>query len=708
MHDERQPSFRADVQGLRALAVLTVIAAHAGVPFLPGGYVGVDVFFVVSGFLISQLLFREVELGGVSIGNFYARRARRILPAATVVTLATVIASLVWLSVVDALEVVTDALWATFFAANLRFSAVGTDYFAQEQAPSPLQHYWSLAVEEQFYLFWPLILIGCVWLTRRRRRGTGGGGRPLPRLAIFWALTGLGLASFAYGVVLASTNPVAAYFSTPARAWEFAVGAVTALVARRVAGRLDPDQRGAAAATGLLAIAFACLFYGEGTATPLWAAAVPVVGTALVLLAGAAGQPSQLLPLRLLSVRPMQRIGDWSYSLYLWHLPLLVIPEIRAGGQPGAPVRVLMVALAFVLAWLTYRFVETPFRRPMRWPRRRALALYPATAGLVVASCVAASTYGHWKVGEFGDRPAITLSNSGVAEAAEPVAEEPITALVQASVAAARNGMAIPSDLTPDLLSLRDDVPGVGDCDYGEDVRLLCPRGDTGADRTIVVFGNSHARMWIPAFERIAEREGYLAYYLVKPNCAASLVEVGDQRAGFEPWTACTEFREWALDRVAELEPDLVAVSSSPPNRVVYDDGTAVHRGRPEYDELVRAGYQELFSRLERTADRTVLIRDVPRHEGDPGPCLTTDSPDLGDCLSTPDPALEAYSDLPVEVARQAGIEWIDPTKWVCWRDRCPAVIGDLLPYRDRGHLSAAYAGTLADELGSELGMWSE
>src|SRR5687768_18099485 len=153
MHAQRQPTFRADVQGLRAIAVLTVIAGHAGVPFLPGGFVGVDVFFVISAFLISQLLFREVERSGsVSIRDFYARRARRILPAATLVTIATLVASLLWLSVVDALEVVTDAVWVTFFAANIRFAAVGTDYFAQEEGPSPLQHYWSLSVEEQFYL----------------------------------------------------------------------------------------------------------------------------------------------------------------------------------------------------------------------------------------------------------------------------------------------------------------------------------------------------------------------------------------------------------------------------------------------------------------------------------------------------------------------------------------------------------------------------
>ena len=227
MHAQRQQTFRADVQGLRAIAVLTVIAGHAGVSFLPGGFVGVDVFFVISGFLISQLLFREVERRGtLSIGDFYARRARRILPAATLVTVATLVASLLWLSVVDALDVVTDAVWATFFAANIRFSTVGTDYFAQEEGPSPLQHYWSLAVEEQFYLVWPLILLLCVVLIRRRSsQGARVERPPLPKLTVFWVLVVLGLASFAYGVYLTANDPTAAYFSTPARAWELAIGA---------------------------------------------------------------------------------------------------------------------------------------------------------------------------------------------------------------------------------------------------------------------------------------------------------------------------------------------------------------------------------------------------------------------------------------------------------------------------------------------------
>ena len=367
---------RDDIQGLRAIAVLTVIASHAGVPFLPGGFVGVDVFFVISGFLISQLLFREVEKSGkVSIPAFYARRARRILPAATLVTIATIVASAIWLSAVDLLAVVKDALWATFFAANIHFAAVGTDYFAQEEPPSPLQHYWSLSVEEQFYLVWPALLLVLVLLAR---------GRGLPRRLVFGVLLTITVASFAWSVVYTSSDPIAAYFSTTARAWELGLGALAALVATSVAGRLPGLVRGLLCGAGLVLIGVACVAYGESTPFPGSAAAVPVVGSALVLLAGATAGP-QPLPMRALGVLPMRVVGDWSYSLYLWHWPVLIIAARQVDGDLGFWRTLACVVVVFVLSALTYRLVEQPFRSPVRFPTGRALALYPAAVAVVVA-----------------------------------------------------------------------------------------------------------------------------------------------------------------------------------------------------------------------------------------------------------------------------------------------------------------------------------
>ena len=717
-----RPTFRGDVQGLRAIAVLVVVADHAGLPLLPGGFVGVDVFFVISGFLISSLLFREVERDGhVSLRDFYARRARRILPAATLVTLVTVVSAALWVNVVDALEVVTDALWATFFAANIRFIEVGTDYNAQEQLPSPLQHYWSLSVEEQFYLLWPLILIGALWLVARaarRRAGrttgrtTGGGARaasrdPLPRLTLFWVLLGLGAASFGYGLWVTGNDPTAAYFSTPARAWELAVGAVTALVAHAVARRLDAVRRAALTVAGLAAIAYACLFYSDTTAFPGWAALVPVLGSALVLLAGAGGHEREPWPMRMLAVRPMRVVGDWSYSLYLWHWPLLTLPLLRSGEALPLSTALLAVVVAFVLAALTYRYVETPFRSSKAVPRPRALALYPASIVLIAASCGAASVWGHYRAGEFGDEPAITVSGEFGDAPGKDVSRDPQKALVQASVIAARDGRPIPSDLTPDVTALRDDVPDVGDCDYELDVRQLCPRGEPDADKSLVVLGNSHGRMWIPAFEKIAEREGYTTYYLVKSNCTGADLLVNDLSQGSDvPWTECSDWRDWAFDQIADIDPDLVVVSTSGPNPTIFtDDGGQVGQDDPDRADVVREGYAETFRRLAPLAGRVALLRDVPKNERDPGECLSSGSSDLGDCLFTPLASQEADSDLSIEAAKQTGADVVNPTRWICWQDECPAVIGSTISYRDRGHLTSEYAGDLAEQIGTALGL---
>ena len=695
------PPHRDDVQGLRALAVLTVIASHASVPFLQGGFVGVDVFFVISGFLISLLLFREVDRSGrVSIPHFYARRARRILPAATLVMLATIVASAIWLSAIDLVEVVKDALWAVFFAANIRFAAVGTDYFSQENPPSPLQHYWSLSVEEQFYLVWPALLLVLVLVAGRRT---------LPRGLVLAVLVVITVASFAWSVVSTGSDPLAAYFSTLARAWELGLGAITALVATSLAARWSALVRGLVCVTGLVAIAVACVTFSDSTPFPGYAAALPVVGSALVLLAGAGGQEVQPLPIRALGVLPMRTVGDWSYSLYLWHWPVLIIaarkvdPDLAHG--LGFWRTAVCLVVVFVLSALTYRYVEQPFRSPRRVPVRRALTLYPAAVAVVAAGAVGGHFYSEWSSGALGDNPAISLSNFGVKNPARyRLDHDQTVALVQASVIAARHHMAIPSRLEPDILTVRDDEPDVGACDYEHDSRELCPRGDPGADRTIVVFGNSHARMWIPAFDKIGQELGYKTYYFVKPNCAASLVSVGELVPGSPLWPECDDFRSWALDQIAALHPDLVVVASSGPNPVLYDkDGNRVPKA--EIPVAVKNGYVDLFQQLSSSAQHTVLLRDVPKSEDLPDECLTRKGNDLGDCLFKPLGASVDDADISESAARSTGTQVVDPTRWICWDGSCPAVIGNVLPYRDRGHLTTVYAASLADELVHALGL---
>ncbi|WP_139981740.1 acyltransferase family protein [Nocardioides litoris] len=700
----RRDRYRPDVQGLRAVAVLAVVAAHYRLPGLEGGYLGVDVFLVVSGFLITQLLLSEVrETGGVSVGGFWARRARRILPAATVVVVVTVALSSILLGAAEAVEVVRDAGWAAVFAANVRFAQVGTDYFAQDQLTSPLQHYWSLAVEEQFYVVWPLLVLGCVALLARRRRGS-------PTRALLVVLLVLVAASFAYAVHLTRADPVAAYFSTPARAWELGAGGVAAIVGRRLSAPLSVRARGLLALTGLVGMGMAFTTYDASAQARAELALLPVVATAMVLVAGVRGPGAvadPAWPQRLLGVRPLRAVGDWSYSLYLWHWPLLVVLEGR-DGPVGWLARLDLALLALGLAALTHRFVETPLRDPLRIPRFRALALYPASVSVLALTCALGWSYAHHRATSYGEGPALTLQGSGVSEDPQvEVSPDPVVALVQASVYAGERGRPVPRTLRPGRLDLATSIAGVGECSYSPaDVRRLCPRGDVTADRTLVVIGDSHAQMWISAFDQIAQRAGLRAYYLVKPQCTAASVTVTRPDVG-GPWADCTAFRDWAFAQVERLRPDVTVLASTGPDGDLVDDaGTAVAPGTPARTALLQQAWATSLARLAPWTDELRLLRDVPTADRAPGACLDDGAADLGDCLFAPDPAAEADADASVRAARSLGVPTVDPRPWLCWRDRCAAVVGDVIPYIDRSHLTSVYAASLAGSLGRRLGLW--
>ncbi len=694
---------RGDIQGLRALAVLTVIAGHAGLPFLPGGFVGVDVFFVISGFLISSLLFREVlGSGRFSLTAFYARRARRILPAATLVTVVTVIASMVVLSLVDARQVVLDAVWSALFVANINFAQQDISYFSQGSGVSPMQHYWSLAVEEQFYVVWPLLLLLCLGLVKLARRGRPD-QRRLPRRAVFAMLLAVTAASFTWSVVQTAAEPAAAYFSTLTRAWELGLGAMIALASPALLKRIGRKGGSVLAVLGLGAIVAACIGFTSETAFPGYAAALPVVGTALLLLAGAGQEAPVTWPL--LDNPVMRTIGDWSYSLYLWHWPALILTE-RALARSLTPLETTAaIGATFALSYATYRFVETPFRtgRPAKALRvPRALILYPATMTLVVLTCAAAWGWTGYQGGEHGNNPAIAVAASSTDDDEDHHAGA--VDLVRASVDAARRDQAVPSDLTPNLLDIRDSVADVGDCDYEQDVRLLCLRGDPDASRTVVVIGDSHARAWIPAFDVISDDAGWRAYYLVKPQCTAAHVTVaplGEDR----PFTECDDFQDWVIDQVDAIDPDLVVVASSPPVNGVYE-GDQRYEDVDAVADLLSDGYEDLFRELDASAERVVLLRDVPKRSDDPGTCLSQGDSSLRECMFEPEERSKVLADVAVAAARSTGTEVVDPTPWICYLDDCPVVIGGTLSYRDTDHLTTEYAASLANPLGNALRMF--
>ena len=700
-----RPTFRTDVQGLRAVAVVLVVLAHARLAGFTGGYVGVDVFFVISGFLITGLLLREATTTGrVSLLGFYARRARRILPAATVVLVGTVVASAIYLPVLRTTEVFKDAVWSAFFAANVRFASVETDYFATDQPVSPLQHYWSLAVEEQFYLVWPVLLLLVALLVGRRT--TRGGAGPSVRAVAIGVLGAVTLASFGWSLWATYASPDSAYFSSFTRAWELGLGSLLALLfgtAARV--RVPRAVLEAGAVLGLVGIGVSVVLFTERTPMPGYAALVPVLGAVVVLGVGGLPGGDRTGVARLLSTAPARVIGDWSFSLYLWHFPVLRIAGAHWRERTLSPTHLLVALSAIVvLSAVTYYLVEQPFRRGSWWRLPRlAVALYPVSVGVLLLALVASQAWVDRRLGVNADNPAITA-----AEYADDAAlsNDPAQAIVQASVLAAQEGRRVPGELVPPLTGIRQDTAPLGECDYRTGTHELCPVGDTDAERSMVVIGDSHARAWTPATNLLGERFGYTAYNLVYSGCPASQARRLDPETRRQ-WPECDDFKAWTMAAIAEIEPDLVIVSSAALPKVVALDGTSVVGfNRPaKFRAAQMDGMRRELEMLQALAPQVAILANTPKLPREPGVCLSSGVRDLGGCLFPAGQEARRYQRGFVKVAERLGATAVDAEKWFCYRQLCPSVVGSYVTMRDSEHMTTAYAATLVEPLAAELGL---
>jgi peptidoglycan/LPS O-acetylase OafA/YrhL len=383
--------FRPDIEGMRAVAVVLVLLYHGFQAPFTGGFVGVDVFFVISGFLITNLLLHEkAQNAGVSIARFYARRVRRILPAATVVVLATVFATYYWLGFIAGNQIAVDAKWTAVFAANIHFGLLGTDYLGSQLPPSPRQHMWSLGVEEQFYLVWPALFLGLVLLVRGRRH----------RTALAAVLLGVIAISLAWSVIQTGSNATWAYFSPLTRAWELALGALIAILAT-VAARIRPYWlTELLSLCGITGIVISALVLNSSTKYPGSAVALPVISTGLLIAVGCANQGT--LVGRALALRPMQWIGARSYSLYLWHWPFLIIAGQALGKKLSVAQSAGLLLLALAATAVTYRLIENPIRHARFLARHTGLTLAIGAFLIIVTIAIAqyqiAWHYGGWNL----------------------------------------------------------------------------------------------------------------------------------------------------------------------------------------------------------------------------------------------------------------------------------------------------------------------
>lgn len=672
---------RDDIQGLRAVAVLLVGLGHAGVPFLRGGYVGVDVFFVLSGFLITGMLLAQFdERGRISLAEFYARRARRILPAATLTLLATVVAAHQLLNFVRAREAVWDSIWASLFGANIHFAREGSDYFEDGQPPSPVLHYWTLSVEEQFYLVWPSVLaLVLAWRARGR----------LPLLVLVLVAAS---ASLAWSIHYTGASPKAAYFSTFARVWELALGAALAIGAPAVV-RFAKRGRAVLGWSGLAAIGCAAVFFSGSTAFPGAAALLPTVGAALVIAAGLASGQSRHAAGRFLALAPLRYVGDRSYAFYLWHWPVLIIAGQYAGHELSVAVKLSLLGGAFLLSIVSYRLVENPLRR-LRWPTPVGGLSWPASAAAVVAVSLVVLASIDKTAARFELQPAaaapqpqVLQSGAGPSRtlqmtAGAPARRGPPLPAVVAAVRAAERSAPIPWPLSPPVDELRKDFyafPSGCVAPDGRTTSKVCRLGHPAAAKTIVVFGDSHAQMWMPAILRMAQRDGWAVIPLVKTRCIP--------RTWAETSGECVTWSRWARRQVTRLRPVVTLIVTS------WASTFAPRRAIGPVDALSVA--------VHKSTARVIVVGDAPGQRREPVDCLLARGATMKTCASRPPPAALSATAAIRSNARRRGIGFVDTEGWFCARGSrrqllCPLVVDRTITYFDRGHVSETYALRLA------------
>jgi peptidoglycan/LPS O-acetylase OafA/YrhL len=627
---------RPEIQALRGIAVLAVVVYHLWPAALPGGFVGVDVFFVISGFLITGQIVREVErTGRLSLAGFWARRARRILPSALAVLAACALATK---------ATVPETRWDGFFGEiaasaayveNWHLADAAVDYQALDDAPSPVRHFWSLSVEEQFYVVWPLLVLLALVLVR---------GRIALVLGVVTA------ASFAWSLHKTATDPAAAYFVTPARAWEFGAGGLLALLHARTPASAGPRRAARALSlAGLAAMGAAGFAFDATTPFPGLAALLPVLGAAAVIHA------------RAFAFAPLERLGDISYSVYLWHWPLIVL-----GPELGAPA---LLAATLAAGWTTKLLVEDPFRRLRLAPR---WTFAPAAAGTAAVLMLASGGAGALE--EQVERDQVAMKRV--------LAKRPACF----GAAAIARGCEGPDTVVPSPLVAQDAPNAPCGVQPREGVLLPCVFGTPRdrAARELAVIGDSHASHWRAALRPVAKRNGWRGTSLARTHCPFA---AGDPGTKGEDRERCLRWRE-QVPRYLARHPEIDTVI------VAQWEGALATA-----DEYLAA-----WETLPPTIEHVVVIRDNPQmlREGGTLACVERAADPARECARPreealpPDPAVRA-------AARSPRATVVDLTEFFCDERWCPPVIGGALVYKDANHITSVYAATLAPYLERRL-----
>ncbi|MFB7253012.1 acyltransferase family protein [Streptomyces nojiriensis] len=670
-------AFRPDIEGLRAVAVLAVLAFHAGIPWATGGFVGVDVFFVISGYLITGLLVREaITTGRIRLGDFFSRRARRLLPSAAVVLAAVALAG-AWLTVpLRRTDLEYDVVAAALSFANWRFVSQRTDYLAAGHDQSPLLHFWSLAVEEQFYLFWaPLLAVLVLCAARAARRGRA------VRLVVVLAAAPLVLASFALAVYWTGHSASLAYLGTPSRVWQFGVGALLALLPWHLMRGPRP-LRLLCGWAGAAAIGWCVVVYDSGTPYPGHAALVPTLATAAVILAAIPGRGERHTRGRwdvgrLLAGRAPRAVGRLSYTLYLWHWPVLVLAEARLGTL-GWPAKTALTLAAVLPALATMRWVEQPLRRSRTVSElpRRGLSV---GVSAIVLPVVLALVVGTTTLRVLG--PAGPVDTQGL----PPGAASGPTLLSRTAGTPLVDGPVVPSPA-----QARADFPPDGACEVAPAWTRSpdCLFGAVDSPDRIVLLGDSHAGQWFSPMLALASQRGWALQELVKQGCPLPELAVDSPQLG-RAYRECDTWRADSLERLRQQpKPRLIVIASL--NR--YTDDA----------QLLAEAWEKTLTPLRALGAPIVYVEDTPVPGKDVPACVSGSPASPADCAFSRTDA-QPSDPLAQRIASGAlpGVRSVGVNRVLCPGDgpTCPAVLDRILLYRDDAHLTNVAAVVLTNRL---------
>ena len=660
--------FFHDVEGLRGIAVALVVLFHAGVPHMAGGFVGVDVFFVISGFLITGLLLREFERNGrVSFKGFYARRARRIIPPAAVAIVATSIAVWFLMPLLSVFRQALDLLAAAMNIANWRFIAAGKDYLAGASDDSVATHFWSLSIEEQFYFVWPVLIVALAVLAKRMRWSI--------RMVVGWGIAVVIAASMLGSLHFTASDPTLSYMATHTRAWQFGVGALVAVVAPLLTGLMT--KFGVQIAmwvlgwAGLSAVLVATVAYDHTTPYPGVAALVPTLGAAAIIVAGQVAASSRPAVGWFLSVRPLRWLGKVSYGWYLWHWPALVLFKGYTHNNTW-PTLVGVTMGALVLAWASTALLERPIMSSGELKRNLQASLSVGITGTIAAAAVTMT------LGVL----AVNLA-SGAASSNPSVSFE--------SVFGADTG-AKSGPVTPNPFKAFDDRPDRDEC--------LVPLGtreqpDTCVDGPpngvpAVLFGDSHAQQWLPVVQAIAKENNWRLNQFTKAACPVAALQPRDGRT--DPFTKsdCLGWREDSVNAIIALKPKYIVISSL---------STYV----PDYQEF-KTAWDQTLSRLRATGAKIIYLRDTPYPNKNMPECISgaTDNWSACDFDLNNTPRTEPIVTDQVR-GQNLDIPVLDLNAYLCEDNKCRAVRNGTLLYRDDSHLTATAVKALLPAVQAQI-----